>query len=221
MTGDDLHARLLERWVSALARRFPSAGIGVAGSVAAGRHGAGSDLDLLVVDRGVTHGQQLAVRDAGVRVNVVCVHPGAFAALVRDDAHRFAGIRASYVAGARVVRDPEGSFAALAEATRASLAERSERPERLRALLRERAAAALARVDEAPAGPRTAAAVSLLADAVLLRAGRTALDKRAGLRPFDALAEVDPALHRALGDVLLRGAPPRETLERAFTHVFG
>ncbi len=218
---DDLHARLLERWTAALAERFPDAGIGVTGSVAAGRHGAGSDLDLLVADREVVCGHQMAVRDEGVRVNVVCVHPDAFAALMREDAPRFAGIRASYVAGARVLRDPEGALAALVDAARESLRRRAENPGPLLAALRERAAAALAGVEEPRAGPRSAAVVSLLADAALLGAGRTALDKRTGLRPFDALAEVDLPLHRAFEALLLRGAPPRETLERAFEHVFG
>ena len=218
---DDPHLRLLERWTGALAERFPAGGIGVAGSVAAGRHTADSDLDLLVADRGVARGHQLAVRDEGVRVNVVCVHPDAFAALLRDDAHRFAGIRTSYVAGVRVVRDPDGALAALQDAARQVLRARAESPEPFLAALRERAAAALAGVDEPRAGPRSAAVASFLADAALLRAGRTALDKRDGLRPFDALAGVDPGLHGMLEALLLHGAPPRATLDRAFAHVFG
>lgn len=223
MTTDaqDVHLAIVGRWVAALAERFPAAGVGVAGSVAAGRHGPDSDVDLLVADRSVRRGQQMVWTDEGVRVNMVCVHPDAFLALLHEDAHQFAGVRLSYVFGARVLRDPHGALAALREGAAAVLRGRQAERDLLLARLRERATIALGAVDEPVAGPRSMNVLWMLADAALLRAGRTALHKAEGLRPFDVLAEADAETYRAAEELLLRGAPPRPTLERAFAHVFG
>lgn len=216
----DLHLRLLDKWSGALADRFPDAGIGVAGSVAAGRHGPASDLDLLVADRAVLRARQAVSHDQGVRVNVVCVHPERWAALLDDDAYRFAGIRTSFVMGLRVLRDPHGVLEPLTARARGVLARRGDDPAAMLAELRGRTAAVLAAIDEPQPGPHSVMALRLMVEAALLKAGRTARDKRDGRRPFEALATANPALHR-LAEALLRGdAPPRATLEKAFSHVF-
>jgi hypothetical protein len=217
----DLHLRLLDRWSAALAARFPDGAIGVAGSVAAGRHGPASDLDLLVADRAVRHARQAVSHDEGVRVNVLCVHPERWAALLDDDAYRFAGVRTHYVLGVRVLRDPHGLLAPLQAYARGVLARRDAGPADLLATLRDRVSAVLpAAADEPRPGPRTARALRLLAEAALLKAGRTARDKRDGRRPFHALAATDPALHRMTEALVRGGAPARATLESAFLHVF-
>lgn len=216
----DLHLRLLDRWSGALAARFPDGGIGVAGSVAAGRHGPASDLDLLVADRAVLRAWQAVAVDEGVRVNVVCVHPERWAALLDEDAYRFAGIRTSYVLGLRVLRDPHGLLEPLTARARGVLARRQGDPATMLAELRQRTAAVLTGADEPRPGPRTVKVLRLLVEAALLKAGRTARDKRDGRRPFQALAAANPGLHR-LAEALLRGdASPRATLEQAFYHVF-
>lgn len=216
----DLHLRLLDKWSGALAARFPDGGIGVAGSVAAGRHGPASDLDLLVADRAVLRARQAVSHDEGVRVNIVCVHPERWAALLDEDAYRFAGIRTSFVLGLRVLRDPHGLLEPLQARARGVLARRDEDSAAMLATLRERTAAVLAAADEPRPGPRSIKVLRLLVEAALLKAGRTARDKRDGRRPFEALAAANPGLHR-LAQALLRGnAPPRATLEQAFFHVF-
>jgi hypothetical protein len=216
----ELHLRLLDKWSATLAARFPDAGIGVAGSVAAGRHGPASDLDLLVADRAVLRARQAVSHDEGVRINVVCVHPERWAVLLDDDAYRFAGIRTSFVLGLRVLRDPHGLLEPLTARARGVLARRQDDPATLLAELRERTAAVLAGTDEPRPGPRTVKVLRLLVEAALLKAGRTARDKRDGRRPFEALAVANPGLHR-LAEALLRGdASPRATLEQAFHHVF-
>lgn len=216
-----LHLRLLDRWSGALAARFPQGGIGVAGSVAAGRHGPGSDLDLLVADRAVLRARQAVAHDQGVRVNVVCVHPDRWAALLDEDAYRFAGIRTSFVLGLRVLRDPHDLLAPLQAAARAVHARRAADSALLLATLGERATAMLtAAVDEPGPGPRTVQALRLLAEAALLKAGRTARDKRDGRRPFAALAAADPVLHSMTETLVRDPAPPRAALQSAFRHVF-
>lgn len=216
----DRHLRLLDHWSRALAARFPEGGIAVAGSVGAGRHGPASDLDLLVADRSARRARQTVAVEDRVRVNVVCVHPERWAALLDEDAFRFAAIRSSYVLGARVLRDPHGLVASLQASARAVRARREHEPAALLAVLRGRAADALARADEPRPGPRTRRALSLLVEGALLRAGRTAADKREGRRPFEALAHADPVLHGMAAALLRHGAPPRETLRAAFAYVF-
>jgi hypothetical protein len=219
MTGPDPHAALCERALAALEARFPGAGIGVTGSFAAGRHHAGSDLDLVVVSPSVRRDWQMAFREQGVRVNVLCVHPERFAAQMRADAAAFAAIRASYLLSARAVSDPHGHLAALRDEARAAVALREHGRGELMRRLHRTALDLLAR----GAGTLDVWAVGALWTAVEgahLRAGRTALEKGDGNRPFQVLERHDPELH-ALAHAVFEGAPARETVAEMIARVFG
>jgi hypothetical protein len=213
------HTALLERVTDALAARFPAAGIAVTGSVAAGTHHTGSDLDLLVVDTTVARDWQMAFPAEGVRVNVVCVHPERFGAQMRADAAAFAAVRASYVISARTLRDPAGHLDTLRDhARRAVELRRTNRDE----LFAVHAAAARARLARSEGGLDAWAAAALVAaiEGALLRAGRTALSKADGSRPMVALASEDPALHARIAALLAGAVPVSEAVEDIISLVF-
>jgi len=220
----DPHLATLERTADALLRRFPNAGVGVTGSVGAGTHHAGSDLDLLVVDDGIVRDWQLAVHEGGVRVNVVCAHPARFAAQLRADAPRFAAVGASYVLSARALRDPAGHLAALQAAARAAVGMRESARGEL--LARAEATARDLLSHHAAENGRWAVAASVwtTVEAAHLAAGRTALEKGDGRRPFEVLARADPELHALARTALTGGGPPAEAVEaveRMIARVFG
>jgi len=209
----DPHLALLDRAVAALEERFPRAGIGVTGSVAAGRQSVGSDLDLLVADPSVARDWQMAFREGAIRVNVVCVHPERFAGQLRADAAAFAAIRASYVLSTRPLRDPEGHLHALRADARAALALRDTGRDELLARLEDRARELLSRSGSTP-DVWAVGALWITVEAAHLAAGRTALDKREGNRPFEVLERHDPELHALARAVLHGTAPARETIEK-------
>lgn len=176
-------------------------------------------MDLLVVDDTVTRDHQLVFRERGIRVNVMCVHPARFAARIRGDASRFAGVRLNYVLAARPLRDPRGQLSALQADARAVLHARTERRAEILASLRARIEPLVAAADRGSPGA-VADALPLLADAVLLRRGRTARTKAEG-RPFDALASVDPRAHALVREVLREGARAGPLLAQLQARAFG
>lgn len=216
----DPHAALCERASAALHQRMPEAGIGVAGSFAAGRHHAASDLDLLVADPAVRRDWQMAVRDGGIRVNVLCVHPQRFGAQMVADATLFAAVRASYVLSARPLHDPHGRLAALQADARAALALRETSRGELLARLHATARELRRRGDGGP-DFWTVGALWSAVEAAHLHAGRIALDKREGNRPFEVLERHDPELHALARAALLGTAPLRETVDAIIERVFG
>jgi len=216
----DRHAALLERAAEALAARFPTAGLGVTGSVAGGRHHAGSDLDLLVVDTAITRDWQMAFHADGVRVNVVCAHPDRFAAQMRADAPAFGAVRASYVLSARTLRDPAGQLEALRGHARDAVALRHAARGELLAALAAAARGRLARAGNV-LDAWSASALMNAVEGAHLRAGRTALDKAEGNRPLEVLAREDPALHARVAAVLAGAAPVHPAVGEIVDTVFG
>ncbi|HET7229029.1 MAG TPA: nucleotidyltransferase domain-containing protein [Longimicrobium sp.] len=214
------HAAIAAACADGLAARFPGAGIGLSGSVAEGRHTAASDVDLLVVDDAIARDHQAVFREQGIRVNVLCVHPARFAARIRGDAGRYAGIRLNFVLAARPLRDPRGHLSALQDEARAVLHARTERRGEILESLRARIAPLIAAAPGPDSERAMLDALPLLADALLLRRGQTARTK-AESRPFDALAAADPGAH-ALVQAALRGdEDPAPLLARLYTRAFG
>jgi len=199
---------------------MPEAGIGVTGSFATGRHHAGSDVDLLVADPAVRRDWQMAVHEDGIRVNVLCVHPQRFAAQLAADATLFAAVRASYVLSARPLHDPHGRLAALQGDARAALALRETARGELLARL-EATARELRRRSERGPDFWAVGALWSAVEAAHLRAGRTALDKLEGNRPFEVLERHDPELHALARAALQGSAPLRETVDAILERVFG
>lgn len=213
------HVALAGRCADGLGARFPSAGIGLSGSVAEGRHTPASDVDLLVVDDAIARDHQLVFREEEIRVNVVCVHPARFAARIRGDAGRFVGVRLNYVLAARPLRDPRGQLAALQHEARAVLRARTERKDEILASLRARISPLLVTAGQPGGSGAVFDALALLADALLLRAGHTARLKSES-RPFDALAAVDPQAHATMTAVVEGHAAVGPLLARLYARAF-
>lgn len=188
----DAHAVLARRAGAVLAKRFPAAGVGVTGSVAAGRHHAGSDVDLLLVEPSFPRDLQFAFVVDGVRANVVAASPERLVARLEGDAHRFASMLLGYVLGARTLHDPGGSLAGVRERAAAILARRQREPGTI-------LAAVLARIGVlVDGGGAERAVAALLLDAWYLRRGRLLLEKRDAVRPFLIVAEEDADFSRLL-----------------------
>lgn len=219
---DDPHTRAARATVAALARRFPRAGLAVAGSVARGTHRPGSDLDLLVVDAGFRRDVQVAGRHEGVHVAVVCLRagdaPGRARRWMLGDAAVVAMVRT-----ATVVRDPDGVIAALRqEVARIDQARLAE----ARALLDElhARAADLARRAGEPSAPGAALLTRLLGvlvDAWYLARGRTCDSKETYEQTFRAMAETDPGIYAVIRTALPVTASSAEPLLRAAEMILG
>lgn len=201
------HRALATEAANALAVRFPGAAIGLTGSVAAGRHTAQSDVDLLVAVPSISRDLQYVFALEGIRVNVLAADPVRLGARLDGEAARFASMLLGYVLGARTLHDPDGVLDGLRARARAALARRAAEPERLMDELRARIHPLAAAGPADRAGER--ALVALLLDAWFLRRGRHLLHKSEAVRPFLLVGEDDPAFLELLSVLVLDGATPR------------
>ncbi len=221
----DAHVAAAEAMLRRLAAAFPGAGLGITGSLAAGTHRAGSDVDMVVVDASFRRDVQFASASEGIPVAIVCLRP-------RFDATRERGwmlqsgadVRiVSMVRSAFVARDPAGSLAEMQRTVARLDAERRVRRDELVALRREDARSlvgALAGGSGAGDEHLQMQLFDALVDAWFLRHGLAMDTRQASERMLDTIAARDAALYE-----LLRGAVPLThaslaPLLRAFAHVF-
>jgi hypothetical protein len=220
----DPHTRAARALASRLAAVFPRAGIGVTGSVAAGTHGADSDLDMVVVDAAFQHDAQCATRVNGIRASIVCLRldggparAQGWALAAGGDARIVAMIRSVHA-----VHDPDAALEGLQRVVAACDAERVASRAGLLTVLRERAAALVRALDQTPLrAALLARLLNVILDGWCLKQGLTIDSKETDRRLFETIADADPALGELLCLALPLTSGSRPALLGAFDLVFG
>jgi hypothetical protein len=221
----DAHLAAAEAMLRRLAAAFPSAGLGITGSLATGTHGPGSDVDLVMADASFRRDMQFATQSEGIPTAVACLRPGFDAARERrwmlasgSDVRMVSMVRSAFVA-----RDPAGVLGEMqrtvARLDRARLARRDEL-----AAARRGDALAIVRALHGGSAAGDAQLQLQLFDAVVdgwyLQQGLAMDTRQASQRMLETIAARDPALHA----LLLRAVPLTQrsmaALLRAFDHVF-
>lgn len=150
----DAHVAAARAMLLRLADTFPSAGLGITGSVAAGTHGPDSDLDLVAVDASFRREMQFATVSEGIRTAILCLRPGFDAA--REQRWTLAAggdvVMVSMIRSAFVARDPAGWLGAMQRTVARLDAARPSLREELMALRRAQALEAV-RLLHAGTGP--------------------------------------------------------------------
>ncbi|MBB6069474.1 hypothetical protein HNQ61_001089 [Longimicrobium terrae] len=221
----DAHRAAAESVLGRLAARFPSAGLGVTGSVSTGTHTAESDLDLVVADASFRREMQFATRAEGVRTAILCLHPGFDAERERrwmlasgGDAAMVTMVRTAFVA-----RDPAGWLAEMQRTVARLSGERHARRGELVALRRERALAAvraLAKGTEATDEQLQLELFAAVVEGWYLRKGLSMDSKRESARAIDVIAARDPELHQLLRRAIPITHGSMAPLLRAVDYVF-
>lgn len=221
----DRHVDAAEAMLRRLAAAFPDAGLGITGSLAAGTHRAGSDVDMVMVDASFRRDVQFASASEGVPVAIVCLRPRFDAARERRwMLQSGADVRiVSMVRSAFVARDPAGRLAEMQRTVARLDAERRARRDELVALRRGDALSlvgALAGGSGASDEHLQMHLFDAVVDAWFLRHG-LAMDTR---QDSERMLETIAAHDATLAALLLRAVPLTHRslapLLRAFDHVF-
>jgi hypothetical protein len=221
----DAHIAAAEAMLRRLAVAFPSAGLGISGSVGLRTHKPTSDLDLLVVDPSFRRGMQFATVSEGIRTAIVCLQPRFDAERERrwmlsasGDVPTLVIVRISFVA-----RDPEGY---LGEMQRTLARLESERLTRREELVPVRRGHALELIRHLGTGsdagwqPLQMELFAAIVDGWYLRHGLTRNTRQEGERMFETIAAHDPPLAALLRDAVPMTHASLEPLLRAFDHVY-
>lgn len=221
----DAHVAAAEAMLRRLAAGFPSAGLGITGSVGKGTHRPGSDADLVMVDASFRREMQFATVSEGIRTAVVCLDPRFDAARERrwmlaagGDVATIVMVRIAFIA-----RDPAGALGEMQRTVARLDAERRIRRDELFAVRRDdalRAARALRREDGAGI-PLQMALFGAIVDAWYLRQGLVMASRKASERMLDRIAAQDAALAALLRESVPVTHASRETLLRACDLAFG
>lgn len=141
----DAHVIAGEAMLRRLATAFPTAGLGITGSVATGTHAAGSDVDLVVVDVSFRREMQFATISEGIRTAVLCLRPEfdaerefRWTLAAGDDVRIVSMVRSAFVA-----RDPAGHLKAMQRTVARLDQARRIRRDELVSMRREHALAAV------------------------------------------------------------------------------
>lgn len=212
----DRHTTALREVLEGAARVLPGAGLAVSGSLAQGRHGAHSDIDLLMVDAAFRRDMHFSWSHRGIGVVAVCMRPAPEALRAVDGSLWALGGGAAYVVNARCARDPAGALQSVQrELLRLRDVDEAFRQAR-QAALRARSRALLGAAGGRAYGP-AAALGAVLADLFAALLQLLALEHRVPVHTkehaFGLLDEVERRDPRA--SVLLRDALPlrRESLQ--------
>lgn len=221
----DAHVAAAEAILRRLAAAFPSAGLGITGSVGMGVHTPASDLDLVMVDASFRRDMQFATVSEGIPTAVVCLRPAFDAERERRwtlasgwDVRIVSMVRSAFVA-----RDPAGALRGMQRTVARLDAERLTRREELVAVRREDGSRLIRAVHGGtPASDEhlQMQLFSAIVDGWHLRNGLAMDTRQASERMLETIAAHDAALFD-----LLRGAVPLThrslaLLLRAFDHVF-
>lgn len=222
----DAHVAAAESVLRRLAAAFPSAGLGITGSVGKGTHRPDSDLDLVMVDASFQREMQFATVSEGIRTAILCLNPRFDAARERrwmlasgGDVATIVMVRIAFIA-----RDPAGALGRMQGTVARLDAERATRRDELFAVRRDdalKAARALRREGAEGGVPLQMALFAAIVDAWYLRQGLVMASRKASERILHRIAERDAPLA-----VLLRASVPVtpatvETLLRACDLAFG
>ena len=221
----DAHGVAAAAMLRRLAAAFPQAGLGLAGSVATGTHGAGSDLDLVMADAGFRRDMQFATVSEGIRTAVLCLRPELDAERERRWMLAAGGdVRmVSMVRSAVVVRDPAGVLTGLQRTIARLDAERRTRRDELVDLRREHALAAVRALHGGGVSDECAQLelFSAIVDGWYLRRGLAMDTRQESERMLETIAGRDAALAALLREAVPLTHRSLAPLLRAVDYVFG
>ncbi|HYH83336.1 MAG TPA: nucleotidyltransferase domain-containing protein [Longimicrobium sp.] len=221
----DAHLVAAEAILRRLAAAFPSAGLGITGSLATGTHRAGSDIDLVMADESFRRDIQFATVSEGIPTAVVCLRPHFDADRERRWMLASGGeVRVvSMVRSAFVARDPNGVMGEMQRTVARLDRERLERRDELAAIRRDEGLALIRALHGGtPAGDEhlQMQLFTAIVDGWFLLHGLAMETRQASERMLDTIAAHD----RPLYDLLRRATPLTHAalapLLRAFDHVF-
>jgi len=204
----DAHLDAAEALLRRLAAAFPAAGLGLTGSVGMGMHGAGSDIDLVMVDASFRRDMQFATASRGIPCAVLCLRPAFDAERERRWTMAAGGdVRlVSMVRSAFVARDPAGVLGEMQRTVARLDAERLARRDELVAMRRGDALAAIRALHGGSADSDEQLQLRLF-DAVVdgwyLKHGMAMDTRQASEQMLDTIAARDAAL----GALLRRAVP--------------
>jgi Nucleotidyltransferase domain len=222
----DPHTVAAEAMLRRLAAAFPDAGLAVTGSVAAGTHGPGSDLDLVMVDASFRREMQFATVSEGIPTVVLCLQPGFNAERERRWMLCAGGEVqiVSMVRSARVARDPAGVLGEMQRTVARLDGERRMRRDELVAMRQENAMAAVRALvaGKGASGEHLQLELfSAVVDGWFLQRG-LAMDTRQDTeRMLDTIAGRDAPLFALLREAVPLTHASMAPLLRAVDHVFG
>jgi hypothetical protein len=222
----DAHLAAAEAMLRRLATAFPTAGLGITGSVATGTHGPASDIDLVMADASFRRDAQFASASEGIPVAVVCLRPRFDAERERRWTLQSGGeVRiVSMVRSAFVARDPSGSLAEMQRTVARLDAERRARRDELAAIRRDEALA-LVRALGGGSGAGDPHLQLQLFDAVVdgwyLKHGLAMDTRQESERMLETIAARDAELHTLLRQAVPLAHASMAPLLRAVDLVFG
>lgn len=221
----DAHVAAADAMLRRLAAAFPSAGLGITGSLGMGVHKPGSDLDMVMVDASFRRDMQFATVSEGIPTAVLCLRPRFDAGRERRWMLASGGdVRVvSMVRSAFVARDPEGVLGEMQRTVALLDAERRTRRDELVAVRREEGLGMVRALRGGTPSSDEHLQMQLFAaivDGWFLRHGLAMETRQASERMLETIAAHDAPLFH-----LLRGAIPlthasMPLLLRAFDHVF-
>jgi hypothetical protein len=221
----DAHLSAAETMLRRLAAAFPTAGLGITGSVAAGTHGPGSDLDLVVADASFRRDMQFATRSGEIPTAIVCLRPRFDAA--REQRWRLASgadvLIVSMVRSAFVVRDPAGALGEMQHTVARLDRERLSRRDELVAVRRGDALALVRALHEGSGASDEQLQLRLfeaVVDGWYLQQGLAMDTRQASERMLETIAARDAALHALLLGCVPLTQRSMAALLLAVDHVF-
>ncbi|HET7231525.1 MAG TPA: hypothetical protein VFJ16_16060 [Longimicrobium sp.] len=208
-----------------LAVAFPSAGLGISGSVGLGTHNPLSDLDLLVVDASFQREMQFATVSEGIRTAILCLRPDfdgererRWMLATSGDVPMLVIVRISFIA-----RDPDGVLGQMQRTLTRLEGERLLRRDELATVRRGHAMEIIRRLGPAGSAGRPQLQMELFAaivDGWYVRQGLRRDTRQDGERTFVTIAERDAPLAALLRQAVPMTHASLEPLLRAFEHVY-
>ena len=207
-----------------LAMELPSATIALCGSLARGTHHPGSDVDLLVIDRGIAPAQKLHFLHGSTLFTMVCLTPTPTPTDIELLSLAFDPQNANYVLGACALKDPGGFLDPLQRAVAEGLKRRAEQDPELVSRLEDHAALLRMRVRYPLAVEgREMLCYQLLSTLLSVWAIRERVplrDKPDYLKVFGRMRSSDPVLYDLVAACLPMGPDSPVQLQALFTYLF-
>ena len=221
----DAHIAAAEALLRRLAAAFPTAGLGITGSVGMGLHHAASDIDMVMVDASFPRDVQFATLSEGIRSAVVCLRPAFGAERERRWMLASGGdVRiVSMVRSAFVARDPSGWLGQMQRTVARLDQERRDRRHELAVIRRDDALKLVRALHGGTAAgdePLQMQLFDAVVDGWFLRHGLAMDTRQETERMLVTIAGRDPALAALLRDTIPLTHRSLSALLRAVDHVF-